>query len=668
MTAKVDLSEFVAGFLAEADDLLALANTSLLAAEVASKHGAQSPRAVREAFRALHTIKGLSGMVGVDPVVALAHRMESLLRLADQGATRLTPESVDLLLQGVRAIEQRVGALRDGKPVLEAPAGLLGRMEAIEAAPREPHATAPLHLELEPELLAKLMPMDREQLLQGIAAGKHALRADFTPSPGKAAAGVSITSVRDQLKAHAEIVRVLPLSVAGTADAPGGLSFALFLLTGTAPETLAALFPASGLAFRPLAAAPIVSGLELGPELEPEQESDVLGARTGLVRVEVVRLDDTLEKLSALIVSRYRLARAVTDLAATGADVRALKQVMVEGGRILRDLRAAVLHVRMVRMAEVLERVPLLVRGLRRNTGKQVRLELDTGDAEVDKAVADRLFPAIVHLVRNAVDHAIESPAERRALGKPEEGVLRIVCRQRGGNRLELSIADDGRGVDGQLVAQRAGREVPDTDAALLDLLCLPGLSTRDEATTTSGRGMGMDIVRRAAVDELGGEILLQTQLGVGTTFKLRVPLTITIVDAFTFECADQRYVVPVSMVEEIVELDPARLTRTPGALSSTSMVQRRGEALPVLQLAGLFGLTEKAPATRALVIRRGGEATGIAVHRMLGQQEVVVRPMKDRLVRVIGIVGATDLGDGRPTLVLDLAALAGVALGKEAA
>ena len=659
MSGRVDLSEFVAGFLAEADDLLALANRSLLAAETAARQGGHSPRSVREAFRALHTIKGLSSMVGVEPVVALAHRMESLLRLADQGSTRLTAEAVDVLLQGVRAIEQRVGALREGKPVAEAPAGLLGRIEAIEAGPADKGEGPLAQLDLEPALLAKLLPMDRDQLLQGIAKGLHALRADFTPSPEKAAAGQSITSVREQLKEHAEIVKVLPLAVAATPTAPGGLSFALFLL---APVPAAALAAQTGLAVRAIAAAPLPA------EPEPPPEEDATGARAGLVRVEVARLDDTMERLSALIVTRFRLARAATDLAQAGADVRGLRQILAENARQLRDLRAAVLRVRMVRMAEVLERVPLLVRGLQRNTGKQVRLVLDTADAEVDKGVADRLFPAIVHLVRNAVDHALESPAERRTLGKPEDALLRITCRQRGGNQLELSVTDDGRGVDRARVAARARREVPDTLAGLLDLLCLPGLSTRDEATHTSGRGMGMDIVRRVAEVELGGELLLQTQPGAGTTFTLRVPLSITIVDAFAFECADQRYVVPVSMVEEIVELDPARLTRTPGASSNASMVQRRGEALPVLQLAHLFGLPQQEQATRALVIRRAGEATGIAVHRMLGQQEVVVRPMQDELVRVAGITGATDLGDGRPTLVLDLPAIAGLLVGKEAA
>ncbi len=662
MSSDVDLSEFITGFLAEADDLLALANSSLLTAETSARSGGASPRAVREAFRALHTIKGLAAMVGVEPVVALSHRMESLLRSADQGVARLSTDAIDALLEGVRAIEQRVASLRQGKRVPDAPAAILSRLESIEAGPGAAAALPEAQLDLEPALLARLAAMDRDQLLQGLAAGKRALRVDFTPTPEKAAAGVNITSVREQLKVHAEIVKVIPLSVPASPESPAGLTFALLLLAGQEPEQLAALLPQAGLAVRALAAAPVPV------EPEPELDEDDAGARVGLVRVEVSRLDDAMERLSALIVTRFRLARAVADLAATGVDVRPLSRILAENARQLRDLRAAVLNVRMVRVSELLERVPLLVRGLGRNTGKEVQLALDAGDSEVDKAVADRIFPAIVHLVRNAVDHALEPAQERRAKGKPEHGLLRIFCLQRGDNQLELSIEDDGRGVDREQVARRARREVPQTDAALLELLCLPGLSTRDQATTTSGRGMGMDIVHRIAVDELGGELSMTTRPGLGTRFTLRVPLTITIVDAFSFDCAGQRFVAPVSMVEEIIEIDPGKLIRGPGAGAGASLVQRRGEALPVLQLSRLFNLPSAEPATRAMVIRRAGEATGIAVHRMVGQQEVVVRPIEDALVRVPGVSGATDLGDGRPTLVLDLAALAGTLLGKEAA
>ena len=670
MKAKVDLTEFISGFLAEADELIALANRSLLSAETASKAGHPNPRAVREAFRALHTIKGLAAMVGVEPIVAVAHRLEASLRVADQGATRLLTPAIDLLLKGLRTIEQQVHALRVGQPVPEAPTGLLAHLDALEASPPQDEGGRTV-LALAPEVLAKLAAADREQLVLGLKQGQRAFRLDFTPTPTRAAEGVTITSVRAQLKDAAEIVKVLPIAVAASDTAPGGLTFALFVLTTRTVEEIAALSPAAGLVISavlvdPLASSaapePVRSAPPPLPELffsEPDVEST---SGAGLVRVEVRRLDETIERLSALVVTRFRLAHAVQELAASGVDVRKLNQIMAENGRQLRDLRAAVLHVRMVRVADVLERVPLLVRGLRQNTGKQVRLELDTGSAEVDKAVAERLFPAIVHLVRNAVDHAIESPEERRALGKPEEGLLRISCQQRSNNQLELIIEDDGRGVDREKVAGKAGREVPATDAALLEMLCLPGLSTRAEATTTSGRGMGMDIVRRIAVKDLGGELLLRTTPGKGSRFTLHVPLTITIVDAFSLECAGQRFVVPVSVVEEIIEFDPAAVTHGPGG-SSAGMVQRRGAALPLLQLANVFGLSAAAPATKALIFRRAGEATGLAVHRMIGQQEVVMRPLEDPLVRVSGVTGATDLGDGRPTLVLDLPAIAGSAL-----
>lgn len=652
MNPKVDLGEFVAGFLAEADDLLSSASASLLAVDVARKSGKTSPRAVREAFRALHTIKGLSSMVGVEPIVALAHQMEALLRRADQG-TALSGDAVDALLSGVRAIEQRVKALREGKPVPAAQTTLLQRLESFDVAPTQSEVAPSLQLDLDPSLLAKLAPMDRDQIAQGVAQGKRAMAAEFAPSPAKAEAGVTITTVREQIKSVAEIVKVLPRAVPGAEGAPAGLSFVLLLLSDVGEAELAAHIPAAQLSVRPLA-----TSLPLPPLPELESDETDVGRGSGLVRVEVARLDEAMDKLSALVVTRYRLSRAVSDLAGQGADVRALSQIVAENARQLRDLRAAVLQVRMVRLADALDRVPLLVRGLARSTQKEVRLTMELGRAEVDKAVADRLFPAVVHLVRNAVDHAIERPEARRAAGKPQEGQLRISCVNRGANQLELVVEDDGRGVDREQVARRAERPVPETDQGLLDLLCLPGLSTRDEADSTSGRGMGMDIVRGIAEGQLGGELSMSTRRGQGTTFTLRVPLTVTIVDAFSFECAGQRFVTPVSAVEEIVEIDPRALTRAPGRGEAT-LVQRRGEALPVLQLSALFHLREEAPGTRALVVRRGLEPTGIAVHRMLGQQEVVLRPMTDPLVRVQGVSGATDLGDGKPTLVVDLAAVA---------
>ncbi len=626
MSRSVDLGEFVAGFLVEAEEHLRTAKSNLLTVDEAARKGEASPRAVRELFRSLHTIKGLAAMVGVDPIVDIAHGMEAVLRAADRGAGKLSPAAVEPLIAGSAAIEQRVRALAEGKAVPAAPPGLVAALAALEPCatpPRPAHQTLALPAEIE----ARLTPSEREQLGAGLARGARALRADFVPTPARAEQGVSITTVRERVAKLAEIVKILPLSLPRSEEAPGGLAFALLVLTTATEEAIAAAASITPAALQPLssppegfsdggsASKPPAEG-SAGPDGAPRPlpaalaEAPPIDAwldegdraehpRSGVVRVSVDRLDDAMEKLSALIVTRSRLERAIAALAADRADVRALRQIAADHTRQIRDLRAAILKLRMIPTREMLEPLLLIVRGLRAATGKQVRLELDAGHAELDKAVAERILPAIVHLVRNAVDHGVEPPEARRRAGKPEEGLVTISCFERSNTQLELSVADDGGGIDREAVARRAGREVPRTDAGILELLALPGLSTRDTATKTSGRGLGMDIVKRIT-EELGGELLLRTAPGKGSTFVLRVPLTVTIVDAFAFQCGEQTFVVPVAMVEEIIDLDPARLVEGPrpaavgsaggsaggpAARPRVSLLERRGEVVPLVAL-----------------------------------------------------------------------------------
>ena len=690
MSGTVDLTEFLSAYLAEMEEHLRTSNTSLMAADAALRRGQNDARAVRELYRTLHTIKGLSAMVGVEPIVTIVHRMESLVRAADRSGGKLPLASIDVLLEGIRAIEQRARALSDGKTPERPPEALLAAFEEIEATPvapgrpvasgAPPSAAAPAPVA--PSIVDKLTPAEKEQIAAAVAEGRRAVRLDFAPSPARSAQGIDINSVRERLVAHADLVRVVPIASPPGPEAPSGLTFALVLVTRASDAELAAAARVDPSALRPLfpeeappaallvtAVAPIPLPSPAGPAAEePEDEVATEAPGRGVLRVDVGRVEEAMERLSALIVTRFRLEHEVAALSAAGVNTRELGVIMGEHTRQLRDLRAALLRVRMVRVAEVLERVPLLVRGLCRATGKQVRLEIDTRGAELDKSVAERIFPALIHLVRNAVDHAIEPPEERVRLGKPEEGLLRIACWARSSTRLELNISDDGRGIDGAAVALKAGRETPASAAALLELLCEPGFSTRDTASSTSGRGMGLDIVHRITVGELGGDLQLSTRVGAGTTFTLRVPLTIVIVDVFALECGGQRFVVPVASVEEIIEVDTARVLRGPtqGAAATrdglhVALVERRGEVVPVLQLAAALRLPGAAtPGAKAIVVRRGGEPVAFAVDRMLGQREAVVRPLEDPLVQVRGVSGATDLGDGRPTLVLDLPSLAG--------
>ncbi len=667
MSSPVDLRGFLAGFLGEADEHLTSANANLVAVEQSLAKAETNPRAVRELFRSLHTIKGLSAMVGVEPIVEISHAMETVLRMADLASGRLSEDAADLLQKGLHAIDERVRALAKGASPQPAPESLIDAFSALEARGTSNGGGDEIVLEIDAALASKFTAGEKQQLASAAAAGKRALRVDFTPSPGRAD-GLSITAVRERVGRVADIVKVVPVSIPESEASPGGLCFALFVVTSAEDGVLGDAAGSDSSGIVAVAHRPRVEPARA--EIERDDGSDA--HRGTFVRVEVSRLDEALECLSSLVVTRFKLVRAVASLAASGVDVRDLSLIVGETGRDLRDLRAAIVRTRMVTVRSLLERVPLMVRGLTRDSDRAVKVILETGEAELDKSVAERVLPAILHLVRNAVDHGIETRSERLRAGKPEAGTLRITCSQHSNTELDLTLSDDGRGLDRDAVAKRANRPVPESDAELLDLIALPGVSTAGRVTTTSGRGLGMDIVKRIVVGDLGGALSLETEPGVGTTFTLRVPLTITIVDAFSFECGGERFVTPIGAVEEIVEIDPAHVVRVPvahGGGRDAKMLRRRGEGLPLFGLSGLFGLKPASTGPgKALIIRRQAQQYAFEVERMLGQQEVVVRPLEDPLVRVTGVSGSTDLGDGKPTLVLDLVALCGTISSREEA
>jgi two-component system chemotaxis sensor kinase CheA len=654
MSDPLPVAEFINGYLDEAEEHLATARTSLVAIDEGLKKRTRSPGAVRSLFRAVHTIKGLSAMVAAEPIVDVAHEMETLLRSADQAGGNLSAQAVDALVKGLSAIEERVHCLGRGEALPAAPRALLDVLGAIQID--APAASVAGTLSLAPELLAKLSAGEQEQLLQGLASGRRALRVDFVPSQARAAEGFNITRVREQMAALAEIVKVAPFTQPASEGAPGKVAFALLVLSDASDAAIAAAAGA-----KPEEVQPIHALATMPKGFDDERADDAWvtpdrGERN-FVRVEVSRLDEALERLAALVVTRSRLERACGGLLQSSGG-RELAEIIAEQRRQLRDLRAAIMRARMVSVSEVLARAPLLVRGLTRSSNKLAQLSIDAGQSELDKSVADRLFPAVVHLLRNAVDHAIESPEERRRKGKPEEGKLRVHCAERSGNQLALEVSDDGRGIDRESVARRAGLPVPTDDAELLALVVRPGLSTLDQATHLSGRGLGMDIVKRIVVDELGGKLQLWTAPDQGTRFTLLVPLSVTVLEAFSFSCAERTFVIPVSAVEALAEIEPEHVTPAPnpGAQASYArLLAHRGASVPLFRLSALLGMPEQAGArAKAILVRREDELFAFEVDRMLGQQEIVVRPLRDPLVTVEGVTGSTDLGDGRPTLVLD--------------
>jgi two-component system, chemotaxis family, sensor kinase CheA len=655
LSAEVDLEAFLSGFVAESDEHLRSCRAAVIEiGRAQDERGGARPRAVRTLFRALHTMKGLAAMVGVEPLVDLLHRMETVLRAADQSGGVLSTAELDVLVRGIEAVEQRLREVARDRRASPAPAPLLAELEALRPEGAEAPMMRGIRLTLESELASKLTPAERAQIVEAVHGGKRALRVDFVPSPARAERGVNITTIRERASSVADLVRVLPVSLPRSGDAPGGLSFVLLLVTDADDAKLAAALGNEEAG--PI--SPLVDATGALDESEAGESPEIPSAN--FVRVAVDRLDRTMLALGATVVARSRVDRAIDDLARRGVDVRALRDAAEEHGRSIRDLRESIQQIRMIPVAEMLEPIPLIVRGLRSTTGKQVRVELAVARAELDKSVAETVFPAIVHLVRNAVDHGIEPAARRRELGKPENGTIQIEAATLGTGMLELSISDDGAGIDAAAVARRVGVPVPDDDAVLLALIAQPGMSTRAHADHTSGRGLGMDIVQRVVVQSLGGELRLHNRPGAGATFVMQIPLTLTIVDGLAFQCGAQSFVVPLSVVDELLDLDRSRMKRAPDPDRKGRapwLLEHRGEIVPYMSLAETFGLADDA-AGKGMVVRRAGRSYAFGIDKLLGMQEVVVRPLEDPLVRVPGVAGATDLGDGLPTLVLDLVTL----------
>ena len=624
-------ADFMDDYFAECDEHLATIRRLLLDLETtAAADRPVGAAAIEELFRSFHSIKGISGMVELREAEMLAHHMESYLRALRGRDARLTTEGVDALVAGVDVLERTIAARRDG---LAAPA--IDHVVAALAAVVPAAAPAP----------ASTGPDE---------AARASWRLTFAPSAALLARGINVDVIRGRLREAGRIVSAAPKILAGT------VAFE-FLFAGDLDDATIALWREDGITAQQLVDAATASA----PVVEPD---DVTGPETAsrlapshVVRVDLTRLDELMRIIGDLVISRARLddELARVERHVPPVEWRGVQEQSQTIERQLRDLREGLMRVRLVPVGEIFRRMPFVVRDLARDSGKRVRLELRGQETEIDKFLIERMMDPMVHLVRNAVSHGFELPDERVAAGKPEEGTL-ILAAASVGETVIIEVADDGRGVDAAAVVARAramGLPVPDeTDtAALLDLICAPGFSTRDETDRASGRGVGMAVVK-TTIEELNGRLSLQSTPGEGTRFVIELPLTLSITDALIAHVGERTFAVPQGNVREVIEIDPAAVR----AIEDHELAPFRGGSLPIVRLARLFGIAERPRrALHVFVVGAGPDAVGIAVDRVSGQREIVVRSMGDHLVKATGIAGATDLGDGRAVLILNLPDLA---------
>jgi len=635
----MDLSQYAELFLAESREHLSACNQRLLEWE----RNRASPEPVGGLFRAVHTIKGMAATMGYGRVADLAHRMENLLDHLRRSGRAPADEIIQLLFRATDALEKAVGLAVVGRE-READLAVLTDIDhaALQSKP------AP-----QPSALARALPETPSLPAASAASIESGRLVQVLIRPEAPLKGARAMLIVHKAQTLGTVHRIQPPPAAFESDDFDGRFVFELDTTAAAPAIEAAVRSVGD-----------VERVTVGGGTDEAQvsaaEGVAGGGRSRHIRVDLRRLDTLMDLIGELVTERGRL----NDVAArwVGQDPE-IDDVAIQISRLSADLQNEIIQARMTPVWQVFDRFPRLVRDVARQLDKQVSFRVEGKEIELDREILDELGDPLVHLLRNAVDHGIEPPAERKRLKKNPEGEI-VLAAVRERSSVAISISDDGRGIDRMKILEKAKREgivgppvESLSDDQLLRVLARPGFSTAEAVTSVSGRGVGIDVAM-TRIRALGGSVEIRTEPGKGTTFVLRLPVTLAIVRALIAAVGHERYALPLTYVAETVEFGTVPLTTMEGR----DAIVLRDRVVPLVDLRKLLGTNGGAPAPPprrpVIVLEMGERRAGIVVDGMLSQQEIVVKGFDAPQGTLPVFSGATIMGDGVPALILDAAGL----------
>jgi two-component system chemotaxis sensor kinase CheA len=623
----MDLSKYAALFQTESREHLGACSQLLLDWE-------RDPRATEPVvgiFRAMHTFKGMAAAMGYANLTELAHRAENLLDVLRSDPGAATHELHDLMFAIVDALEAGVAEAIAGNDGQLDFSGLLADLDNASAAAQPTGSWA--------------IPAKAPEAVVGQAG--RAVRVTIRSAAPMRGARALIALRKAESLGKVGSVRPAP-AMFEQEDFDG--KFAFRLESTESDESVRASILAAG----------EVELVELGGETTPAPQAGVPAAeatqRTRQIRVDLRRLDALMNQVGELVVAKGRLAELVArdaspELQAVGSRI----------ARVVAEMQAEIIQARMTPVWQVFDRFPRVVRDLSRQLGKRVEFEVEGEEIELDRALLDELGEPLLHMLRNAVDHGIESPADRKKHKKPEDARIRLIA-SRDRSNVAIRVEDDGHGIDRAKVLKKAradglveGGITELTDDLLLKVLARPGFSTASEVTDVSGRGMGMDAVV-SRVRALGGSVQIESEKGKGTAVTLRLPTTLAILRALLARVGEERYAVPLTSVAETMEFNPAQAT----AVQGKETLLLRDQVIPTVHLRERLGVGPRQTEGRrpTIILDVGGRRSALVVDALVGQQEIVVESFDGPRGMLPIFSGATILGDGVPVLILDPAAL----------
>lgn len=651
----MELSQYAELFLSESREHVSAINHLLLTLE----GDPRSREAVEGLFRAVHTIKGMSATMGYRAVAELAHEMEDVLDRLRLGRMTPGPELVDVLFAACDALEQSIGiAVEEGDDEASV-APVVARLRALTGGTEAPSSAGPA----DPAAPPSSSVADEEP-----AAPAGALRVRVTVDPASPLPGVRAFLAVRAARGLGEVSGLEPSEAALQEEGFGGT--VRFVLRSASPlAEIDAVLRAGG----EVREVELVEGLVPAPPPELVAEEGVpavpgrpavpsagAAGRARNIRVDLRRLDALVNGVGELVIVRDRMRRL-----STGADPE-LGESIDQAARLIGELQDEIMRARMAPVWQVFDRFPRLVRDAARALGKRVDFVIEGKEIELDRSMLDEIGDPLVHLLRNSLDHGIESPAERRAAGKPETGTLRLsAARER--SRIVIRVEDDGRGIQREKVlakAMSAGLVTFDEARAMGNdevarLITRAGFSTAETVTDVSGRGVGLDVVA-TRVRALGGMLEIDSEPGHGTSMTLQLPQTLAIVRALLVRQSGETYALPLTHVGETVQLLPEEI----GAVKGRPVAYLRDEVIPLHSLRTLLRTngTREGEKRAAVILEVGDQRVGLEVDALLGQQEIVVKAFDATADTLHLFSGATILADGRPALILDAGSLLGAA------
>ena len=613
----------LADFLTEAGELLERLGSQLVSLEKQPS----DPELLNAIFRAFHTVKGGAGFLNFATMVDLCHAAEDVFNALRSGKRGVDAALMDAVLEASDLLQAMLADVGAGGAPAAAPKELIARLHALVQPPKS--VVAP-----------SVEKSESKQKAKGKAKSK---RKGAAAKSGDSISEDEFESLLDQLH--------------GSGKAPGAAAVTSDTISEEEFDALLDALHGSGKAPGVAAASPVPSPASSVAAATPAPKlATPPPAAESTVRVDTQRLDRMMNLVGELVLARNRLKTL-----RRGADPAALTRTVSELDHITRKLQDAVMQIRMQPISKVFSRFPKVARDVARGLGKEVEVELQGEDTDLDKNLVEALADPLVHMVRNAVDHGIEMPETRKAAGKPAAGKLTLAARQEGDHIL-ITVSDDGAGIDAERLRAKVVEKglMEATNAArlsteeCLQLVFMPGFSTKEQISDLSGRGVGMDVVK-SAISRLNGSVSISSKIGQGSVVRIQVPLTLAILPALMVTLGARVFAMPLASVMDVFVLDPEKIR----ALDHWDVILVRGQALRLIHLQRWAGESSPADQPQHVVVTQSGvDRFGLVVHQVRGREEVVIKPLGAMLKGLAGLAGATVTGEGRVALILDVPGL----------